>query len=47
MFLPVYLVLLVALRQISTIDWNNFLWLVGFGVEFLRHPFRDRAKAYW
>jgi O-antigen/teichoic acid export membrane protein len=46
-FLPVYLVLLVAVRQISTIDWNNFQWLVAFGLEFLRHPFRDRAKAYW
>jgi hypothetical protein len=46
-FLPVYLVLLVALRQVSTIDWNNFLWLVAFGLEFLRHPFRERAKAYW
>src|SRR5207244_927856 len=26
-FLPVYVVLLVALRQISIIDWNNFQWL--------------------
>jgi O-antigen/teichoic acid export membrane protein len=46
-FLPVYVVLLVALRQISAIDWNNFQWLVAFGFEFLRHPFRERVKAYW
>jgi O-antigen/teichoic acid export membrane protein len=46
-FLPSYLVLLVALRQVSTIDWKNFLWLLTFGLEFLRHQFRDRAKAYW
>jgi O-antigen/teichoic acid export membrane protein len=46
-FLPVYLVPLVVLRQISAIDWNNLQWLVAFGFEFFRHPFRERVKAYW
>ncbi len=45
-FLPVYMVLLVAFRQVSVIDWNNFQWLVVFGLEFLRHPFRERVKIY-
>ena len=47
LFLPVYIGLLVALRQVSTIDWNNFQWLLAFGLEFLRHPFRERVKVYW
>jgi O-antigen/teichoic acid export membrane protein len=46
-FVPVYIALLVALRQISSIDWDNFRWLVAFGLEFLRHPFRERVKVYW
>ncbi len=45
-FAPAYIVLLVGLRQISVIDWNNFQWLVAFGIEFLRHPFRERVKVY-
>jgi hypothetical protein len=45
-FIPVYIVLLVALRQISIIDWNNFQWLVAFGFEFFRHPLRERVKVY-
>src|SRR5262249_50717291 len=45
-FVPAYIVLLVALRQVSIIDWNNFQWLVAFCVEFLRHPFRERVKVY-
>jgi O-antigen/teichoic acid export membrane protein len=45
-FLPVYIVLLVALRQVSIIDWNNFQWFVAFSLEFLRHPFRERVKIY-
>jgi O-antigen/teichoic acid export membrane protein len=36
LFVPVYLLLLVALRQISVIDWNNFQWLVEFGFESIR-----------
>ncbi|MBI4472435.1 MAG: polysaccharide biosynthesis C-terminal domain-containing protein, partial [Acidobacteria bacterium] len=45
-FAPIYMVLLIALRQITAIDWNNFLGLVSFGFEFLRHPFRERVKIY-
>jgi len=45
-FAPVYIVLLVALRQVTAIDWNNFMGLMSFGFEFLRHPFRERVKIY-
>jgi O-antigen/teichoic acid export membrane protein len=45
-FLPIYMVLLVAFRQVSIIDWNNFQWFMAFGLEFLRHPFRERVKIY-
>jgi hypothetical protein len=45
-FLPVYMVLLVAFRQVSIIDWNNFQWFMAFGLEFLRHPLRERVKIY-
>jgi len=45
-FSPVYIVLLIAFRQVSVIDWNNFQWFVAFGLEFLRHPFRERVKIY-
>ena len=45
-FAPVYVVLLVALRQVTAIDWKNFLGLMTFGFEFLRHPFRERVKIY-
>jgi hypothetical protein len=46
LFAPCYMVLLIALRQITAIDRNNFLGLVSFGFEFLRHPFRERVKIY-
>jgi O-antigen/teichoic acid export membrane protein len=46
LFAPFYMVLLVALRQVTAIDWNNFLSLVAFGFEFLRHPLRERVKIY-
>jgi peptidoglycan biosynthesis protein MviN/MurJ (putative lipid II flippase) len=46
-FVPVYIALLVALRQISSMDRDNFQWLVAFGLEFLRHPLRERVKVYW
>ncbi|HEY2379846.1 MAG TPA: oligosaccharide flippase family protein [Terriglobia bacterium] len=39
-FCPIYMVLLVAFRQVTAIDWKNFLSLVSFGLQFLRHPFR-------
>ena len=45
-FAPIYVVLLIALRQVTAIDWNNFLGLMSFGFEFLRHPFRERVKIY-
>ena len=45
-FAPIYIVLLVATRQVTAIDWNNFTGLVSFGFEFLRHPFREREKSY-
>ena len=45
-FVPAYLLLLVAFRQITSIDWNNFLSLVAFGFELLRHPYRERVKIY-
>ena len=45
-FAPIYIVLLVTFRQITAIDWNNFMGLMSFGSEFLRHPFRERVKIY-
>ena len=45
-FAPVYVLILVALRQVTAIDWNNFLSLIAFGFEFLRHPLRERVKIY-
>ena len=46
LFAPIYVVLLITLRQVTAIDWNNFTGLVSFGFEFLRHPFRERVKIY-
>jgi O-antigen/teichoic acid export membrane protein len=46
LFAPIYMVLLIALRQVTAIDWNNFVGLVSFGFEFVRHPFRERVKIY-
>jgi len=45
-FSSIYVVLLIALKQVTAIDWNNFIGLVSFGFEFLRHPFRERVKIY-
>lgn len=45
-FAPVYIVLLVTFRQVTAIDWNNFMGLISFSSEFLRHPFRERVKIY-
>jgi hypothetical protein len=45
-FAPVYIVLLVTFRQVTAIDWNNFVGLISFSSEFLRHPFRERVKIY-
>jgi O-antigen/teichoic acid export membrane protein len=46
LFAPFYVAILVALRQVTSIDWNNFLSLAAFGFEFLRHPLRERVKIY-
>ena len=45
-FAPIYVVLLIGLRQVTAIDWRNFLGLMSFGLEFLRHPLRERVKIY-
>jgi O-antigen/teichoic acid export membrane protein len=45
-FSVVYFGLLVGLRQVTAIDRDNFVGLVSFGFEFLRHPFRERVKIY-
>ena len=46
LFSPVYVLLLIAFRHVTTIDRNNFMGLLNFGVEFLRHPVRERVKIY-
>jgi O-antigen/teichoic acid export membrane protein len=45
-FAPTYILLLVAFRQVTAIDWNNFLRLLSFASELLRHPFREHVKIY-
>jgi O-antigen/teichoic acid export membrane protein len=45
-FAPTYILLLVLLRQVTAIDWNNFVGVLSFGFEFLRHPLRERVKIY-
>jgi Na+-driven multidrug efflux pump len=45
-FASIYVALLVAFRQVTAIDWRNFLSLASFGFEFIRHPFRERVKIY-
>jgi O-antigen/teichoic acid export membrane protein len=45
-FAPLYIVLLVTFRHVTAIDWNNFVGLISFSSEFLRHPFRERVKIY-
>jgi O-antigen/teichoic acid export membrane protein len=45
-FGAVYVGLLIGLRQVTAIDKENFLGLLSFGVEFLRHPQRERVKIY-
>jgi O-antigen/teichoic acid export membrane protein len=46
LFTSFYMALLIGLRQITLIDWNNFVGLMAFGFEFLRHPLRERVKIY-
>jgi O-antigen/teichoic acid export membrane protein len=45
-FAPVYLLLLMVLKQITAMDRQNFVGLMTFGFEFVRHPFRERLKTY-
>ncbi len=45
-FAPVYVVFLMVLKQITAMDRKNFLGLMTFGFEFLRHPFRERVRIY-
>jgi O-antigen/teichoic acid export membrane protein len=45
-FAPIYVALLIAFRQVTVLDWKNFVGLMAFGLEFLRHPSRERVKIY-
>jgi O-antigen/teichoic acid export membrane protein len=45
-FSPIYMMVLVVVRQVTPIDRQNFLDLMNFGFEFVRHPFREWVKIY-
>jgi len=45
-FSLVYTLFLVGLKQLTAIDRKNFLGLMNFGFDFVRHPFRERVKIY-
>jgi O-antigen/teichoic acid export membrane protein len=45
-FSAVYMMFLVAVRQVTAIDRRNFWGLMNFGFEFVRHPFREWVKIY-
>lgn len=45
-FASLYVLLLIAFRQVTAIDGNNFRGLLNFGAGFLRHPFRESVKIY-
>jgi hypothetical protein len=45
-FAPVYTLFLIVVRQVTPTDRRNFLGLVNFGFEFVRHPFREWIKIY-
>jgi O-antigen/teichoic acid export membrane protein len=45
-FSLVYMLFLVVLKQVTAIDRRNFLGLMTFGFDFVRHPFRERVKIY-
>jgi O-antigen/teichoic acid export membrane protein len=42
-FATVYTVVLIALRQLTVMDWKNFMGIAALGFELLRHPFRERS----
>ena len=46
LFSAVYMMFLVAVRQVTAIDRRNFWGLMNFGFEFMRHPFREWVKIY-
>lgn len=39
-FAPTYLLILMAFRQVTAMDWNNFLSLIYFGLQLLRRQAR-------
>jgi len=45
-FAPVYMLFLIVARQVTPTDRRNFLGLMNFGFEFVRHPFREWIKIY-
>jgi hypothetical protein len=45
-FSPVYMMFLIVVRQVTPTDRQNFLGLMNFGFEFVRHPFREWIKIY-
>jgi O-antigen/teichoic acid export membrane protein len=45
-FATVYMTFLIAVRQVTSTDRRNFLGLMNFGFEFVRHPFREWIKIY-
>jgi O-antigen/teichoic acid export membrane protein len=45
-FATVYGLILVAAKQVTSTDRRNFLGLVSFGFEVVRHPFREWVKIY-
>ena len=45
-FASVYVMFLVAVRQVTATDRRNLLGLMNFGFEFARHPFREWIKIY-
>lgn len=45
-FAAAYLFSLVGLRHITPIDRRNLTGLLSFGMEFVRHPLRERVKIY-
>ena len=45
-FVPVYMLFLIVVRQVTPTDRRNFLGLMNFGFEFVRHPFREWIKIY-
>jgi hypothetical protein len=45
-FASIYVLCLVAVRQVTATDRRNFMGLMSFGFEFVRHPFREWIKIY-